>query len=142
MLEKMIKYFEKYKEVLMYLIFGVLTTLISLLVYYVLTSTVLNVEKIFELQFANVISWIIGVLVAYITNRKYVFESENKSKIKEFCSFVSSRVTTLVMDMVIMFVGVSLLMVNDKLVKLISQTIVIISNYFFSKLFVFKVKKI
>ena len=78
----------------------------------------------------------------HISNRKFVFQSENENKLKEAGKFVSSRVATLVMDMLIMFVGTTLLHGNDKIVKLISQIVVIVANYVFSKLLVFtKVKK-
>ena len=80
--------YEKYKEIINYLIFGVLTTVISLIVYYGLTFTIINPDDALMLQVANVISWIAGVLFAYFTNRKYVFESKNTNKIKEFTSFV------------------------------------------------------
>ena len=124
----------------MYLIFGVLTTIISLIVYYALTYTILNPNNSIYLQIANILSWIAGVLFAYFTNRKYVFESKNKNKLKEFTSFVGSRVTTLILDMLIMGVGVSLLHGNDKILKLISQVLVIVGNYVLSKLIVFKKK--
>lgn len=130
--------FNKYREIIMYLIFGVLTTVVSLAVYYILVYTVLNPNNPFELQVANIISWIAGVTFAYFTNRSMVFQSKNKNKLKEAGSFVLARVVTLIMDMLIMFVGVTLLHGNDKLLKLISQVIVIVSNYVFSKLFVFK----
>ena len=130
--------FNKYREIIMYLIFGVLTTVVSLAVYYILVYTILNPNTPFELQVANIISWIAGVTFAYFTNRSMVFQSKNKNKLKEAGSFVLARVVTLIMDMLIMFVGVTLLHGNDKLLKLISQVIVIVSNYVFSKLFVFK----
>ena len=130
--------FNKYREIIMYLIFGVLTTVVSLAVYYILVYTILNPNNPFELQVANIISWIAGVAFAYFTNRSMVFQSKNKNKLKEAGSFVLARVVTLIMDMLIMFVGVTLLHGNDKLLKLISQVIVIVSNYVFSKLFVFK----
>lgn len=130
--------FNKYREIIMYLIFGVLTTVVSLAVYYILVYTILNPNNPFELQVANIISWIAGVTFAYFTNRSMVFKSKNKNKLKEAGSFVLARVVTLIMDMLIMFVGVTLLHGNDKLLKLISQVIVIVSNYVFSKLFVFK----
>lgn len=130
--------FNKYREIIMYLIFGVLTTVVSLAVYYILVYTILNPNNPFELQVANIISWIAGVTFAYFTNRSVVFQSKNKNKLKEAGSFVLARVVTLIMDMLIMFVGVTLLHGNDKLLKLISQVIVIVSNYVFSKLFVFK----
>ena len=132
--------FNKYKKIIMYLIFGVLTTVISLIVYYALTYTILNPNNSIYLQIANILSWIAGVLFAYFTNRKYVFESKNENKLKEFISFVGARVTTLILDMLIMGVGVSLLHGNDKILKLISQVLVIVGNYVLSKLIVFKKK--
>lgn len=132
------KLFNKYREIIMYLIFGVLTTVVSLAVYYLLVYTVLNPDNALQLQIANIISWIAGVAFAYFTNRSVVFQSKNKNKLKEAGSFVLARVATLVMDMAIMFIGVTLLHGSDKILKLISQVIVIVSNYVFSKLFVFK----
>lgn len=130
--------FNKYREVIMYLIFGILTTVVSLATYYLLVYTILNPDKAIELQIANIISWITSVTFAYITNRSVVFQSKSKNKLKEATSFVASRVATLLMDMSIMFIGVTLLHGNDKIIKLISQVVVIVSNYVFSKLFVFK----
>ena len=125
----------------MYLIFGVLTTVVSLAVYYALIFTVLNPENAIQLQIANILSWIAGVAFAYVTNRKYVFESKETNKVKELSKFVTSRLVTLFLDMFIMFIGVTCLKGNDKIVKLISQVLVIIGNYVFSKIFVFKKKK-
>ena len=130
--------FNKYREIVMYLIFGVLTTAISLGTYYILVYTILNPEISYQLQLANVLSWIAGVTFAYFTNREFVFESKNENKLKEGSKFLMSRITTLLMDMFIMFLGVTVLHFNDKIIKLISQVIIIISNYLFSKLIVFK----
>ena len=132
--------YKKYKEVINYLIFGVLTTVISLLVYYLAVFTFLNPEDAFQLQIANIISWIAGVIFAYFTNRKYVFKSKEKNQLKEASEFVLARVVTLVIDMVVMWLGVTVLHFNDKIIKLISQVLVIVLNYVFSKLFVFKKK--
>ena len=140
-MEKIKELYLKYKEVINYLIFGVLTTVISLVVYYACVFTFLDPENAFQLQIANVISWIAGVIFAYITNRKFVFESEEKNKLKEASKFVASRVTTLIMDMLIMFLGVTALHLNDKVIKLVSQVVVIVSNYIFSKIFVFRKKE-
>lgn len=131
-------FLSKYREVLMYLIFGVLTTVVSLAVYYLLVYTLLDPKNALELQTANIISWIAGVTFAYVTNRKFVFESKNSNRLKEVGSFVAARILTLLLDMLIMFVGVTLLSGNDKIFKLISQVLVIVLNYVFSKLFVFK----
>jgi len=132
---------EKINEIIRYLIIGVLTTIVSLAIYYGLVNTVLNPNNPTELQIANILSWIGSVIFAYITNRKYVFKSSNQNKLKEATSFVGSRVMTLLMDMGIMFLGVTYLKQNDKIVKLISQIIVIVSNYLLSKLLVFKEEK-
>lgn len=137
-MEKILNLYKKYKEIINYLIVGVLTTVISLLVYYICVYTFLNPNNKLELQIANVLSWIAGVTFAYFTNRKYVFESTNKNKLKEATSFVSSRITTLLLDMLIMWLGVTILKFNDKIVKLISQVLVVVGNYVLSKLFVFK----
>lgn len=130
--------FNKYKEVIMYLIFGVLTTVISLAVYYLLTYKLLDPNNVLQLQIANIISWVAGVSFAYVTNRKFVFQSRSKNKLKEASNFVLARVTTLILDMAIMFIFVTWLGGNDKIFKLISQVAVIVLNYVFSKLFVFK----
>lgn len=137
-MEKIKELYKKYKEIINYLIFGVLTTVVSLLVYYISVFTILNPDNPIQLQIANILSWIAGVAFAYFTNRKFVFESEEKNKLKEAGKFVSARVITLIMDMLIMYLGVTMLLLNDKIIKLISQVVIIISNYVFSKLFVFK----
>ena len=128
----------KYKEIINYLIFGVLTTIVSLGVYYCIVYTFLNPNDGFQLQIANIISWIAGVLFAYVTNRKFVFESKEKNKLKEASKFVTSRVATLLMDMIVMFIGVTTLKFNDKIIKLLSQILVIVANYVLSKIIVFK----
>ena len=130
--------YQKYKEIINYLIVGGLTTVISLAVYYISVFTFLNPENSIQLQIANILSWIAGVAFAYFTNRKYVFESKNENKLKEATKFVSSRITTLLLDMLIMWLFVTTLHFNDKIMKLISQVLVVVGNYILSKLFVFK----
>lgn len=131
----------KYKTIINYIIFGVFTTVISFITYLICVNTFLNPYNKVQLQIANVISWIVGVAFAYITNRKYVFESKEIKKIKEACKFFTSRIITLLIDMFIMYIGVTVCFGNDKLIKIISQIVVIICNYLFSKLIVFKTKK-
>ena len=130
--------YKKYKEIINYLIVGILTTIVSLATYYICVFTILNPDNSIQLQIANILSWIAGVAFAYFTNRKYVFESKNPNKLKEATKFTCSRLATLILDMLIMFLGVTVLRFNDKITKLISQVFVIIGNYIFSKLFVFK----
>ena len=138
MIDKLINIYKKNKEVINYLIFGVLTTAINLLTYFLLTSIWLDVTKVIELQIANIISWVVAVIFAYFTNRKYVFESDNCNKLKELSSFFIARLLTLILDMIIMYLGVNILLLNDKFIKIISQILIIVSNYILSKLFVFK----
>ncbi len=130
------EYYTKYREIINYLIIGVLTTLVSLLVYYFLTMTILNPKEPIDLQIANVISWICAVTFAYFTNRKYVFANSDKS-FKEVIKFFLSRLGTLIIDMVLMYLLVSVLHLNDKVIKVVVQVIVIILNYVLSKFIVF-----
>lgn len=139
-MKKIINLYKKYEEIINYLIIGGLTTLISLITYYACVLTFLDPNKALELQIANIISWIISVSFAYITNRIFVFKSKSKQIIKEITSFVSARILTLIIDMFTMFVMVTLLNLNDKVSKLFVQIIVIVLNYVFSKIFVFKKK--
>lgn len=139
--DKILKIIKNNQEIITYLIFGVLTTIISLLTYYILTFTILNANKPLELQIANILSWIVSVTFAYLTNRKYVFKSNNNNKIKEIIKFYLSRLSTLGVDMLLMFVFVSKLNFNDKIIKIIVQVIVIVLNYILSKIIVFKKEK-
>ena len=75
--------FYKYEEIISYLIVGGLTTMVSLITYYLLVYTILDPNIGIELQIANIVSWIFSVTFAYFTNRKYVFKSKNKISFKE-----------------------------------------------------------
>lgn len=142
MINQIINLYKKYKEIINYLIFGVLTTLVNLIVKYLLLFTILNADNAVQLQIAIIISWVIAVLFAYFTNRKYVFESSEKNKIKEFVNFVIARISTLLLEMLIMWFFVTFLKLNTDLwvviFTLISQVAIIVGNYILSKLFVFK----
>ncbi len=129
---------KKYEEIIRYLIIGVLTTVVSLLVYYILIYTIFDPNKAIELQITNIISWVIAVTFAYFTNRKYVFMEKDNASIKEASSFYLSRVSTLLIDMLLMYVCVTLLHFNDKIIKLVVQVVVTILNYILSKFIVFK----
>ena len=128
----------RYRELISYLIVGGLTTVVSLGTYYGCTLTVLDAAVPLQLQAANVLSWIAAVTFAYFTNRKYVFESRNQHILKEAAAFYASRLSTLLMDMGLMFLMVTILNWNDKIAKLIVQVVVTIANYVISKFFVFK----
>ena len=128
----------KYRELIRYLIVGVLTTVVSLGTYYICVETFLNPEAAIELQIANVISWVAAVTFAYVANRIYVFESKNQNILSEIALFFTARVGSLLLDMGIMFVLVTIMGVNDKIAKLEVQVIVTVANYILSKLFVFR----
>lgn len=140
MIEKIMQIYKKYEEIWNYLVVGGLTTLVSFLAYIIVTRTFLDVESPIQLQTANIIKWIAGVLFAYFTNRKYVFKSTNENKLKEFVSFTSSRVVTLFLDMAIMGIMVSVLGIYDLIATVVSMVLVIVGNYILSKFFVFKKK--
>lgn len=128
----------KYKEIINYLVVGVLTTVVSLSVYYACVFTFLDPQVALELQIANVISWIVAVTFAYFTNRKFVFESKAENVGREMASFYASRAVTLLMDMGCMFLLVTCLGINDKIAKLVVQVIVTVGNYVLSKFVVFR----
>lgn len=123
----------KYKEVIMYLIFGVLTTVVNIVVYYVMAD-MLQVHY----MISNVVAWFLSVLFAYVTNRKYVFESKSNEIIKEMVSFFGARLATGIMDMAFMWIFVGLGLLPDFIAKVITNVFVIIANYILSKLVVFK----
>ena len=133
MLNKLLDLYKKYKEIINYLIFGGLTTVVSIATYALFA-------KVFHIDYliSNVLSWILAVLFAYITNKIFVFESKSKKNIKEITSFFFFRIVSLVMEMVILYIFVDMLHIDDLITKIIAQVIVIISNYVFSKVFVFK----
>ena len=130
--------YHKNEEIWNYLIVGGLTTLVSLITYYICVFTFLNPNHAIELQIANVISWITAVIFAYFTNRIFVFKSKEQNKLKEGTKFIGSRIITLILDMLAMFIIVTLLKFDDKIAKIIAQIIVMIGNYIISTLFVFK----
>ena len=139
-MKKCMELYKKYKEIINYLIVGVLTTVVSLGTYYACALTFLNPDNALQLQIANIISWIAAVAFAYFTNRKFVFESKNPDMLKESSAFVGARVTTLLMDMFCMFIMVTCMGISDKIAKLIVQVIVTVANYVLSKVLVFRKK--
>lgn len=130
------KLLKKYKSFLMYGIFGVLTTIVNLLVY-----NLCYYKAGINNTISNVIAWILAVSFAYITNKIWVFESKSwKMSVlrREVTAFVSCRLATGVMDLVIMYICVDVLGWHAMLMKLASNVLVIILNYIFSKLIIFK----
>lgn len=143
-MEKIKELYTKYKEVINYLIFGVLTTVVSLATKYLLLFTILDAENGVQLQIAVIISWIVACTFAYITNRIWVFESKSKEVIKEAIKFYASRLATLGLEMLIMFIFVTALGLNTRMWviawTIFAQVVIVIGNYVLSKLIVFKNK--
>lgn len=138
MLNKIRSLWEKYRSILTYLIFGVLTTVVNYLVY----IPCLNLLGL-SASVSNVIAWCIAVLFAFLTNKPFVFESKDWSAgtvVPEFTKFVGTRVASGLLETVILLVTVDLLGWNGIIWKLVTNVIVVILNYIGSKLLVFRKK--
>lgn len=130
------KIYQKNEEVISYLVFGVLTTLVNLAAFFIFNS-------LFEVQYliANAISIAVSILFAFFTNKKYVFKSESltaQAWLKEFILFCSFRLISAGFDMLSMWILIGGLELDSNLAKLATQFIVVVLNYFFSKWFIFK----
>ena len=134
----MLKIYQKYKTVILYLAFGSLTTLVNIIAYFSLT-------KIAGIPYlaSNVMAWIVSVLFAYVTNRLFVFASKGQGAIfiiKECSTFIGCRLFSGLVDTTTMYVMIDLLHYNDLFVKIIANIIVIVLNYGLSKRIVFQDK--
>lgn len=130
--------YQKYKDVIPYAVFGVLTTAVNVAVYWC-ASHVLQLET----MQSTFIAWFLAVLFAYVTNRKWVFHSEAhefSAICKECVAFFSCRIGTGVVDWLCMFVFVDVLHINDMVIKVIANVIVIVLNYVASKVIIFRKK--
>ena len=123
------------KELMMYFIFGVLTTVVNFVVY-LLFARFLNVNYLIS----NVLAWFFSVLFAYVTNRIWVFESKSSNILKEMSLFFGGRIFSGVVDTALMYLLIGILAVGDVISKIIIQVIVVILNYVISKIIVFKDK--
>ncbi len=134
------KLYRKHEEIINYLIFGVLTTIVSLISYLLFANILFTVKNDLTVQISNILSWICAVTFAYITNKKYVFKSNIKGKkqLKEAGSFYLARLFSLIVDMFMMYILFSIIHMDDTIAKLIVQVVVVILNYILSKIIVFK----
>ena len=141
--ERLQKIYYKYEEKWLYLVFGGLTTVVSIVTKLLLFWLVPGEPK-WESTAGVVFSWICSVTFAFFTNKKYVFRNETKNAKefwKVFASFYGARLATLAMEEVIFLIFCDLLGVNKTFITLASQVIIFIANYILSKIFVFKDKK-
>ena len=134
--DKITAFIKDHRELVTYVIAGVLTTAVSFAVF-ILFERVLGVNHLV----ANVISWICAVLFAYAINKLWVFRSRQetgKGLLREFLLFVGARVFSLGAEELILFIGVDLLKGDSVVTKIIGQAVVLVMNYIFSKLVIFK----
>lgn len=144
MIEKIKALCVKHREILVYLIVGGLTTVVAWaakflwnFIFYGGTTHPTSLQN----TVLSVVNWVAGVAFAYPANRKWVFQSKNPNILSEATSFVSSRLATLALDWVVMQLLGNVLGLNLYAATFISAVLVVIGNYVFSKLFVFKKKK-
>ncbi len=136
MLQKLRKLIQQYWDILSYLVFGFLTTVVNYLVYLPL----LNLAGL-SAAVSNMIAWVAAVAFAYLTNKPFVFKSHDwsaKTVVPELTKFVSCRIGSGLMETVILFITVDTLHWNGNIWKLLTSVLVVVSNYFASKLLVFR----
>ena len=136
MLQKLKALFHKYYDLITYLIFGVLTTVVNYVVY-------LPCYNLLSMSSAvsNMIAWVAAVAFAFLTNKPFVFRSHDwspKTVARELSAFLATRIGSGVLETLILFLAVDLLSWNGNLWKLLTSVIVVVVNYLGSKLLVFR----
>lgn len=139
----MIELFKKYKSIILYILFGGLTTVVdwsvSFLLYYLWGDAIEATPWL--IHGADVIAWVAAVAFAYVTNRLWVFESKRRGFLPilgEIGAFAGGRVVTLVLQEILMAIFFTWLQFNEYVVKIVAAVLVVILNYFISKIFVFR----
>lgn len=130
---RLIDSFKKHREIIMYVICGAATTAVSLITYYLFAKFLFDTNDALQLQINNALSWVISVLFAFVTNKILVFKSKASPK-WEIVKFYLARIATLVIDMILMYLLVTVCSFNDMISKCVVQIVVIILNYIFGKL--------
>ena len=130
------EYWDKYKDVIFYLVFGVLTTVVNIVTYWVCVHILGT-----SVMVGTILAWVLAVFFAYINNRSLVFHSSASGTdeiMKEITSFFACRIGTGVVDWVIMLVFVTRLHFNDMIIKMLANIIIIVLHYILSKFVIFK----
>ena len=136
MMEKLKQLIVKYYDILAYLIFGVLTTVVNYLVYLPCYNLLALPAVV-----SNVIAWVVAVAFAYVTNKPFVFRSHDwsaKTVVPELTKFVGCRIGSGAAETLILFLAVDLMGWNGNIWKLVTQVMVVVLNYIGSKLLVFR----
>ena len=137
-MEKMRALLRQHRETVSYVFWGVMTTAVNYVVYYVLRQLQVHYA------YANVAAWAAGVLFAYFVNKIFVFQSRDWSwrvALRELWQMVAARIFSGLLDQGILMLFVEALHCNDKIVKLFSNVVVVVVNYVLSKWIIFKPKK-
>ena len=150
MMKKIKTLFIKYKEIITYIIFGILTTLVNFFAFWIFTKIFVNDLYLVN----NAIAWVVGVVFAYVTNKLFVFESKSwdlKLITKEITGFLGARIFSFLVEEGGMFLFISVLGLGEKslalagfiitgqfIVKILLAVIVVVLNYVFSKFIIFK----
>lgn len=135
MKDKIIELYERYRELIDYVFFGGLTTVVNIVVFFILDT-----GFGWPYLIANAIAIILSILFAYVTNKLFVFKSATQSireTTLEFFRFIGFRLISGLADMLAMWILVDLVTVDTSIAKLATQFIVVFLNYFFSKFFIF-----
>ena len=134
-MNKIVSLFRKYREIFMYILFGVLTTAVNWAVFYPLHNAA-NLSA----ALSKTVAWAVAVLFAFLTNKPFVFESHDWSRkvvIPEFKKFISGRIGSGLFEILVMKVTVDLLFWNGNLMNIVVSVFVVIMNYIVSK-YIFK----
>lgn len=132
----MMKLYNKYREIIDYIIFGGLTTMVNIVAFFIF-DTLLG----WPYLIANAIAIVVSILFAYVTNKLFVFKTRDMTaseNIVEFLKFIGFRLISGLADMAAMWMLVDLISIDTNIAKLLTQFIVVVLNYVFSKLFIFK----
>lgn len=132
----MMNLYKKYREVIDYIIFGGLTTLVNIVAFFIF-ETLLG----WPYLTANAVAIVLSILFAYITNKLFVFKTRDMTFSEntiEFVKFIGFRLVSGLADMAAMWILVDLITIDTNIAKLLTQFIVVVLNYVFSKLFIFK----
>lgn len=140
MIKKLIELYKKYREGIDYLFWGGVAFLLSMFLFWLFAA-----KFGWNEVFANTVNWVICVIFTFFTNKLFVFRSKTDSTrafLKEFASFVSARLFTLILEDIIIWIGCTLMGYDSGIpqmaVKFIGQFVVIVTNYVLSKLWIFR----
>ena len=142
-LKKLADWYRNHQEGMRYLIFGALSTIVNILTYAIFAVLILKaVPEELRVNISEIIAFIVALVFAYVTNKLYVFKSKTnniKELIREMTSFTSCRIITEIISIIMMNMAIWF-SINDVFMKVVANIVVIVLNFVFSKLIIFKKK--